>query len=151
MVKAVFINLPINNLKASMAFYSAMGFKNNPQFTNDDTACMGQQRHHLCDAAQPPFMAQIHPAPNSAVHVQRGDARLVRRQQKRSRYHERHRPSQRRPCGHQPQTRPRLHVQPRFHRPRWPHLGAFLDGTGGYSGLNFCYIFNNCLGSIYDD
>ena len=59
MVKAVFINLPINNLKASMAFYSAMGFKNNPQFTNDDTACMGLQRHHLCDAAQPPFMAQM--------------------------------------------------------------------------------------------
>lgn len=40
MAKAVFINLPINNLKASMAFYSAMGFKNNPQFTNDDAACL---------------------------------------------------------------------------------------------------------------
>lgn len=40
MAKAVFINLPIGNLKASMAFYDALGFKNNPQFTNDDAACM---------------------------------------------------------------------------------------------------------------
>ena len=40
MAKAIFINLPINNLKASMAFYSALGFKNNPHFTNDDAACM---------------------------------------------------------------------------------------------------------------
>ena len=40
MAKAVFINLPIGNLKASMAFYDALGFKNNPQFTNDAAACM---------------------------------------------------------------------------------------------------------------
>jgi uncharacterized protein len=40
MAKQIFVNLPINNLKASMAFYSALGFKNNPQFTNDDAACM---------------------------------------------------------------------------------------------------------------
>ena len=40
MAKQIFVNLPIGNLKASMAFYDAMGFKNNPQFTNDDAACM---------------------------------------------------------------------------------------------------------------
>ncbi len=40
MAKAVFINLPIGNLKASMAFYEALGFKNNPHFTNDAAACM---------------------------------------------------------------------------------------------------------------
>ena len=40
MAKAVFINLPIGNLKASMAFYDALGFKNNPQFTNDAAAWM---------------------------------------------------------------------------------------------------------------
>ena len=40
MAKAVFINLPITNLKASMAFYDALGFKNNPKFTNDAAACM---------------------------------------------------------------------------------------------------------------
>ena len=40
MAKQIFVNLPIDNLKASMAFYDALGFKNNPQFTNDDAACM---------------------------------------------------------------------------------------------------------------
>jgi len=40
MVKQIFVNLPIGNLKASMAFYAALGFKNNPHFTNDDAACM---------------------------------------------------------------------------------------------------------------
>ncbi|MEY4911874.1 MAG: hypothetical protein RL761_1537 [Pseudomonadota bacterium] len=40
MAKQIFINLPIGNLKASMAFYTALGFKNNPQFSNEDGACM---------------------------------------------------------------------------------------------------------------
>ena len=40
MAKQIFVNLPIDNLKASMAFYDALGFKNNPQFTNDAAACM---------------------------------------------------------------------------------------------------------------
>jgi uncharacterized protein len=40
MAKQIFVNLPIGNLKASIAFYDALGFKNNPQFTNDDAACM---------------------------------------------------------------------------------------------------------------
>ena len=40
MAKQIFVNLPIGSLKASMAFYDALGFKNNPQFTNDDAACM---------------------------------------------------------------------------------------------------------------
>lgn len=33
MVKQIFVNLPIGNLKASMAFYAALGFKNNPHCT----------------------------------------------------------------------------------------------------------------------
>lgn len=40
MAKAVFINLPISNLKVSMVFYSALGFKNKPEFTDDNAACM---------------------------------------------------------------------------------------------------------------
>ena len=45
MAKAVFINLPITNLKASMAFYDALGFKNNPKFTDDNAACMVYSEH----------------------------------------------------------------------------------------------------------
>lgn len=40
MSKQVFINLPVNDLKRSMAFYEAIGFKNNPQFTDETAACM---------------------------------------------------------------------------------------------------------------
>lgn len=40
MAKQIFINLPITEMKASMAFYTALGFKNNPKFSNEDGACM---------------------------------------------------------------------------------------------------------------
>ncbi|MEZ6134258.1 MAG: VOC family protein [Pirellulaceae bacterium] len=40
MSKMIFINLPVVNLKASMAFYEALGFENNPQFTDETAACM---------------------------------------------------------------------------------------------------------------
>jgi hypothetical protein len=36
----IFVNLPVTNLTASMAFYTALGFENNPQFTDDKAACM---------------------------------------------------------------------------------------------------------------
>lgn len=40
MSKMIFINLPVTDLPASMAFYEAVGFTNNPQFTNDKAAAM---------------------------------------------------------------------------------------------------------------
>ena len=40
MPKMIFINLPVNDLVASIAFYEAIGFTNNPQFTDDTAACM---------------------------------------------------------------------------------------------------------------
>jgi len=36
----IFVILPVTDLKASMAFYAALGFENNPQFTDDTAACM---------------------------------------------------------------------------------------------------------------
>lgn len=36
----IFINLPVVDLKASIAFYEAIGATNNPQFTDDTAACM---------------------------------------------------------------------------------------------------------------
>lgn len=36
----IFINLPVADLKASMEFYTTIGFTNNPQFTDDTAACM---------------------------------------------------------------------------------------------------------------
>jgi predicted lactoylglutathione lyase len=40
MPKMIFINLPVTNLQGFMAFYSALGFQNNSQFTDDTAACM---------------------------------------------------------------------------------------------------------------
>ena len=40
MSKMIFVNLPVSNLKASMAFYEALGFKNNPKFFDETAAYM---------------------------------------------------------------------------------------------------------------
>lgn len=40
MPRMIFVNLPVADLPASMAFYRALGFENNPQFTDESAACM---------------------------------------------------------------------------------------------------------------
>ncbi len=40
MAKMIFVNLPVTDLERSMAFYEAVGFANNPMFTNDQAAAM---------------------------------------------------------------------------------------------------------------
>lgn len=40
MAKQIFINLAVKNLQKSMNFYSALGFTNNPQFSDDSGKCM---------------------------------------------------------------------------------------------------------------
>jgi predicted lactoylglutathione lyase len=40
MSKLIFINLPVADLPRAMAFYEAVGFTNNPQFTDETGACM---------------------------------------------------------------------------------------------------------------
>ena len=40
MSKKIFVNLPVSDLKRSMAFYAAVGATNNPAFTDETAACM---------------------------------------------------------------------------------------------------------------
>ena len=40
MTRQIFVNLAIENMERSKAFFSALGFSFNPQFTNDKGACM---------------------------------------------------------------------------------------------------------------
>lgn len=40
MSKMIFINLPVTDLKASMAFYEALGFTKNPQLSDETAVCM---------------------------------------------------------------------------------------------------------------
>jgi len=45
MAKQVFINLAVKNLQQSMEFYTALGFTNNPQFSDDTGKCMVWSEH----------------------------------------------------------------------------------------------------------
>ncbi|WP_420843067.1 VOC family protein [Geothrix terrae] len=40
MPKMIFVNLPVTDLKTSMAFYTSLGFTNNPVFSDETAACM---------------------------------------------------------------------------------------------------------------
>ncbi len=40
MTTKIFVNLPVRDLKKSMAFYKALGFDHNPQFTDETAACI---------------------------------------------------------------------------------------------------------------
>lgn len=40
MPRMIFVNLPVTDLDASIAFYKALGFERNPQFSDDTAACM---------------------------------------------------------------------------------------------------------------
>jgi predicted lactoylglutathione lyase len=40
MATQIFVNLPIKNMERSQAFFKALGYSFNPQFTNDQGACM---------------------------------------------------------------------------------------------------------------
>jgi predicted lactoylglutathione lyase len=40
MVKQIFVNLPVKDLKKTMEFFGRLGFEFNPKFTDDNAACM---------------------------------------------------------------------------------------------------------------
>ncbi|HTU10807.1 MAG TPA: VOC family protein [Allosphingosinicella sp.] len=40
MSKMIFVNLPVADLPKAKAFYEAIGFENNPMFTDETAACM---------------------------------------------------------------------------------------------------------------
>lgn len=40
MPRTIIVSLPVTDLKASIAFYTALGFVNNPQFSDDSAALM---------------------------------------------------------------------------------------------------------------
>jgi predicted lactoylglutathione lyase len=39
-MRMIFVNLPVNDLGKSRAFFAALGFSFNPMFSNEDAACM---------------------------------------------------------------------------------------------------------------
>jgi predicted lactoylglutathione lyase len=45
MAKQIFINVAVKDLQKSMDFYTALGFTNNPQFSDDAGKCMVWSEH----------------------------------------------------------------------------------------------------------
>ena len=46
MSRQIFVNLPIKNMERSQAFFKSLGFSFNPQFTNEQGACMVITENH---------------------------------------------------------------------------------------------------------
>jgi predicted lactoylglutathione lyase len=40
MSSMIFVNIPVRDLAASMAYYKALGFEHNPEFTDETAACI---------------------------------------------------------------------------------------------------------------
>ena len=55
MATKIFVNLPVKNLNKSVEFFTKLGFKFNPQFTDETATCMIV----VAEAAQPPASAGI--------------------------------------------------------------------------------------------
>ena len=53
MPKMIFVNLPVADVARSTAFYEALGFEKNPQFSNEQASCHGVVGHDPLHAAQP--------------------------------------------------------------------------------------------------
>ena len=45
MARQIFINLAVKDLQKSMDFYTALGFSNNPQFSDETSKCMVWSEH----------------------------------------------------------------------------------------------------------
>ena len=55
MINAIFLNMPIKNLKKSVDFFTGLKFSFNPQFTGEDSTCMiiGENMYAmLCEEAR---------------------------------------------------------------------------------------------------
>lgn len=55
MVKQIFVNLPVKDLEKTKAFFAALGFTFNPQFTDENAACMVMSENIFAMLLQEPF------------------------------------------------------------------------------------------------
>jgi predicted lactoylglutathione lyase len=102
MAKQIFVNLPVKDLKRSMNFFDKLGFKNNPQFTDDTAACMVVSDTIFVMLLTEPKFKSFAPKPISDADEQhRGVARAFVRQPAAGRRGRPHRDEQRRQhvCG----------------------------------------------------
>ncbi len=61
MPRNIFVNLPVKNLEASQAFFRALGFSYNAQFTNEAAACMVIEENIFAMLVTEPFFQTFTP------------------------------------------------------------------------------------------
>ena len=63
MPRSIFVNLPVSDLERSQAFFAALGFSFNPQFTNEIGACMIIDSSSFVMLVTKPFFQTFTPNP----------------------------------------------------------------------------------------
>jgi len=115
MFRQIFVNLPIKDMARSQAFFTALGLKFNPRFTNEQGACLEIGENFFAMLLVEPFFQGFTKKPISDAHqstevlialslASRAEVEAVM-------------------AGG-----PWLHVPARLCRPRWPPVGGVLDG-----------------------
>jgi uncharacterized protein len=64
----IFVNLPIKDMQRSQAFFRSLGYDFNPQFTNDQGACMVVSEHIFVMLLVEPFFQTFIKKPISDAH-----------------------------------------------------------------------------------
>lgn len=68
MNKQIFVNLPVKDLPRSQAFFAALGYSFNPQFTNEQAACMVISEDIYCMLLVEDFFKTFINRPISSAH-----------------------------------------------------------------------------------
>ncbi len=63
MATQIFVNLPVKNLDKSVAFFTQLGFKFNPQFTDENASCMIVGEHSFVMLLVESFFKTFTPKP----------------------------------------------------------------------------------------
>ncbi len=74
MATQIYVNLPVKNLDKSVAFFTALGFKFNPQFTDENATCMIVSENNLRDAAGRELLQDLHAQVHRDAKEHRGAA-----------------------------------------------------------------------------
>lgn len=66
----IFVNLPVKDLNRSIAFFTALGYAFNPQFTSEDATCLILGENLFAMLLTEPFFSTFTPHPVSDAHNQ---------------------------------------------------------------------------------
>lgn len=67
--RQLFVNLPVENLDRTVAFFTALGFGFNPQFTDENATCMVISEHIQVMLLVKPFFAGFTKKPIADAHA----------------------------------------------------------------------------------